>query len=337
MRTLLIHLRKSIKLIIIVGIALLLALGILYILFKPMYVVKLNGEIIGYTDAKRQLQDKIQDYMKSGDGKKIAFVEIDKLPVYEICYSKKDVKVNEEEVFDTVINSGTPYYKNYAIMVNGEEKYYVSTYEEAEKIIANLKEKKSTNIDSITYVAKYSSEMLTESGVDDVVAALFVEPKPEPKPEPVVAKKTTQKQSRSYSSGGYSSGMSYGYQSVGVSFVRPVSGTITSRYGRRSSGTHKGLDIATNSGTSIGAAASGTVTYAGWNSTGYGNLVIIDHGNGVQTAYAHCSAIYVSVGQSVSTGQSISAVGSTGNSTGPHLHFEVRINGICQNPQNYVY
>ena len=182
MKTLFIHLRKSIKLIIIVVIALLLALGILYFLFKPMYAVKLNGQIIGYTDAKKQLEDKIQKYMKSGDGNKIAFVEVDTMPEYEICYSKNEVKVNEEEVFDTVIASGTPYYKNYAVMLNGEEKYYVATYEEAEKIIATLKEKKSTNIDSITYSAKYSSENLSESVVDDVVAALFVEPKPDPVP-----------------------------------------------------------------------------------------------------------------------------------------------------------
>lgn len=309
MRTLFIHLRKSIKLIIIVVIALLLALGILYFLFRPMYAVKLNGEIIGYTDAKKQLEEKIQQYMKSGDGEKIAFVEIDQLPEYEICYSKSDVKVNEDEVFDTVIATGTPYYKDYAVMVSGEEKYYVATYEEAEKIIADLKAKESTNIDSITYVAKYSSDQLNESSVDDVVAALFVEPEP----VPVQPAKVTR------------------------SLIRPVSGTITSRFGRRSSGTHKGLDIATSTGTPISAAAGGTVSYAGWNSTGYGNFVLIDHGNGVQTGYAHCSALYVSVGQYVSQGQTIAAVGSTGNSTGPHLHLEVRINGVCQNPQNYLY
>lgn len=333
MKNLFIHLRKSIKLIVIVAIALLLALGILYVLFKPMYAVKLNGQVIGYTDAKKQLNNKIQEYMKSGDGKKIAFVEIDAMPEYEICYSKSDVKVDEEKVFDTVISSGTPYYKNYAVMLNGEEKYYVATYEEAEKIIANLKEKKSTNIDSITYVAKYSPENLTESTVDDVVAALFVEPKPEPKP--VV--KTTPKRA-TYSSGTvtYSSGTSYGYQDIGISLARPISGTITSRYGRRSSGIHKGLDIATSTGTSIGAAAGGTVTFSGWSGS-YGNFVIIDHGNGIQTAYAHCSALYVSAGQYVNQGQSIAAVGSTGNSTGPHLHLEVRVNGVCQNPQNYVY
>ena len=118
-------------------------------------------------------------------------------------------------------------------------------------------------------------------------------------------------------------------------FITPVAGTLTSPYGYRSSGFHTGIDLATDSGTPIAAAAAGTVSFAGW-SGGYGNLVIIDHGDGYQTYYAHCSAIYVQVGQSVSAGTTISAVGSTGNSTGPHLHFEVRINGSTVNPQNYI-
>ena len=90
-------------------------------------------------------------------------------------------------------------------------------------------------------------------------------------------------------------------------------------------------------GTNIVAAESGTVILAsyGWNG-GYGNYIIINHGNGVTTRYAHASQLYVSVGQTVSKGQVIAAVGTTGNSTGPHLHFEVRINGSHRNPLNYL-
>ena len=116
MKTILIHLRKSVKLIILLVIGLLLILGIMYLLFRPMYAVKLNGEVIGYTDTKKQLEERISEYMESGDGESIAFVEIDTLPQYEVCYSKKDIKTNEEEVFETVIATGTPYYKNYAIL-----------------------------------------------------------------------------------------------------------------------------------------------------------------------------------------------------------------------------
>ena len=121
--------------------------------------------------------------------------------------------------------------------------------------------------------------------------------------------------------------------------VKPVSGTITSRFGsisRVRSSAHTGLDIAAPYGTSIKAAASGTVTFSGTKGS-YGKMIAISHGNGVQTYYGHCSKLYVSVGQKVSQGTVIAAVGSTGNSTGNHLHFEVRVSGIAYNPQNYVY
>jgi len=78
------------------------------------------------------------------------------------------------------------------------------------------------------------------------------------------------------------------------------------------------------------------VTFAGWKGS-YGNMLVISHGNNVQTYYAHCSKLNASVGASISQGQVIGAVGSTGNSTGPHLHLEIRVNGIAYNPQNYLY
>ena len=116
----------------------------------------------------------------------------------------------------------------------------------------------------------------------------------------------------------------------------PVTGgTVTSRFGRRGSGTHTGIDIGLPSGTSIVAADGGTVTFAGW-SGGYGYMVKISHGSSTQTWYAHCSALLVSAGQEVAKGQPIARVGSTGNSTGPHLHFEVRINGSAVNPAPYI-
>ncbi len=124
-------------------------------------------------------------------------------------------------------------------------------------------------------------------------------------------------------------------------FRWPVSGRITSYFGgRRSPGgigstNHKGIDIAAPKGTPVYAADGGTVTYAGWMS-GYGYLVRISHGNGYETYYGHNSSLTVSVGQKVYKGQQIARVGSTGNSTGNHCHFEIRYNGVAKNPLNYL-
>jgi len=118
-------------------------------------------------------------------------------------------------------------------------------------------------------------------------------------------------------------------------FIWPVNGPVVSGYGMRWGRLHEGIDISASSGTPIWAAASGTVIHAGWLG-GYGNLVVVDHGDGLATAYAHASAILVGVGQQVSQGESLSLVGSTGNSSGPHLHFEVRVNGVAVDPLLYL-
>jgi len=120
----------------------------------------------------------------------------------------------------------------------------------------------------------------------------------------------------------------------------PSTSYITSPFGYRIhpiSGTrkfHTGIDIGASYGSSIVAANSGTVILAGWNG-GYGKCVVVDHGGGYSTLYAHASAILVNHGETVARGQEIAQVGSTGNSTGPHLHYEIRINGEYQNPMNY--
>ncbi|MDY4486193.1 MAG: peptidoglycan DD-metalloendopeptidase family protein [Anaerovibrio sp.] len=123
--------------------------------------------------------------------------------------------------------------------------------------------------------------------------------------------------------------------------IWPISGPITSEFGWRTHpifGTarfHSGLDIGGDYGMSIYAAASGTVIYAGWIS-GYGNAVIIDHGGGVTTLYGHNDSLNVSEGENVAQGQVIAMCGSTGNSTGPHCHFEVRENGEPVSPYGYL-
>jgi murein DD-endopeptidase MepM/ murein hydrolase activator NlpD len=117
--------------------------------------------------------------------------------------------------------------------------------------------------------------------------------------------------------------------------IWPVSAPVTSPFGWRWGRMHEGIDLGAAFGTPIAAAAAGTVIYAGWLG-GYGNLTVIDHGGGLATAYGHQSRIAVSVGQAVAQGETIGYVGSTGHSTGPHLHFEVRVDGQPVDPLGYL-
>ena len=121
--------------------------------------------------------------------------------------------------------------------------------------------------------------------------------------------------------------------------IWPAKGVVSSPYGLRWGGSdfHPGIDIANDMGTPIRATADGVVSIAGWNSGGYGNMVDIDHGNGVMTRYGHASYVVVSAGQQVKRGQIIAYMGSTGFSTGPHVHYEVRINGQAVDPSGYLF
>ena len=122
-----------------------------------------------------------------------------------------------------------------------------------------------------------------------------------------------------------------------VPSIWPAAGYVSSPYGLRFDGTefHQGIDIAAEMGTPIVATADGVVTAAGWNG-GYGNMVDVDHGGGIVTRYGHASALAVTVGQRVRRGEVIAYAGSTGHSTGPHVHYEVRVDGQPVNPAGYL-
>lgn len=325
LKKLLMHMRRSIKLITLIAVALLIVIGFIASFYKVSYIVNIDGEMVGYTDNKSKLQSQINDYIENGEEENTAFVQVDSLPEYNICLLKKDINSDDDKIFNMIKSDGTTYYRYYAILDNQEEKIYVPTFSEAEDIVEKLKEKKSSNTEKITIAEKYETELKEMTAIDDAVSKLYVAP---PK-KVVVAKRTVNT----------STTISNNKVSLGISLSRPVSGIITSRFGVNSSvrsSSHTGLDIAASLGTSITAAASGTVSYAGWKGS-YGKLAVITHENGVQTYYGHCNALYVTAGQTVTQGQTIAAVGSTGNSTGPHLHFEIRVNGVAYNPQNYLY
>jgi len=328
----LIKIRTIIKMVILIGISTFLILGGVAFCYNPIYSVSVNGEFIGYTENKSELQKKINNYTQAGDGKNsnVAFVQIDQMPEYKLCLLKRNIITNDNEIFNKVISSGVTYYRYYAIAIKEEEKLYLSDIETAEAVINGLKEKDSNNINSLMIIEKYETEIKDFTSKDDAISKLY---------EKKVVKKVTVAK-KSSGSVNTSTKIGGGKASLGgITLIKPVSGTITSRFGARSgirSGAHTGLAIAASTGTTIKAAAGGTVTFVGYKGS-YGNMVVINHGNGVQTYYAHCSTLCVSNGATVAQGQKIATVGSTGNSTGPHLHLEVRVNGVAYNPQNYVY
>ena len=290
----------------------------------------LDGKFAGYISNKSKLQKDINDYMKQGNGENVSFVDITTLPEYSLCLVKKDTATIDTQILSNVEESGTTYYRYYAIVVGQEEKYYVDTKQEAEDIINKLKEQNSENIDTIAYTEINSTELKDFSDINSVVTALYVKPKPV---------KTVAVGGGSSKSGAGMTGMADASSKpvLGISLIQPISGTITATFREKGYSSHTGVDIAGPIGTTVIAAAGGTVEEAGPSGTGYGILIKISNGNGVETLYGHLSKVYVTPGQYVAQGESIGARGSTGNSTGPHLHFEIRVNGVAVNPQNYLY
>lgn len=325
--------RTSVKLMSLLVFAIIIIISLFAIFYKPTYSVSINGEFIGYTKDKSNLQKRINDYIEKGDesNQNIAFAEVTTMPEYKLCLLKKDIVTNDEEIYSAVIHDSTTYYRYYAILLDNEEKAYVGSFSEAEQIVDKLKEKNTNNIDKISIKEKYNTGMDQFASIDDAVTQLYEE-------KPVVVA-TTKKTTSTYSVGRKATSMSYQKVPINISFIRPISGTITSRFGsisRVRTSAHKGLDIAAPTGTKIAAAAAGTVTCSSYQGS-LGNLIVISHGNGIETYYGHCSKLYAKVGQYVEQGEIIAAVGSTGNSTGPHLHLEIKVNGVSYNPQNYVY
>ncbi len=330
----------------IASIGLLIIAGFIYIKYKPLYKVTLNGEVIGYVENKEKMQEKIQSFTNDLEGN-ITSITIGEMPQYELelVSGIKESETKEDVVLATVKEQAEIKCRVYAIKLDGKEKAIVNSKEEAEKVVNDIKSELSSgmsinleieeqeknkkeidNKDTTIEVAKLNIDKDVQVQVKEYERKIAESRSAENRRKAKEASQTQTKTTKGASAPVTSSGM----------FMKPVSGAIiTSKYGQRSSGFHTGTDFAIAKGTPIYASAAGTVTYSGKKGS-YGNLVIIDHGNGYKTYYAHCSALYVSVGQSVSKGENIAAVGSTGNSTGPHVHFEIRYNGSTLNPQNYV-
>lgn len=337
MKKFLIKIRTFLKFFILILISVFLIIGTIAIIYKPIYSVYIDGNLVGYCEDKGKLQSRISEYMEKGDenidNTNLAYISIDNLPTYKMCLLKRGITTNDDEIFQMVKETGVPYYKYFAILDDDDEVIYVSQFKTARNILKQLKKKDSENFDDLSILEKYESELKNFSSEEDAISKLYVKKK-EKKSAPNVNNISISnvKVSTSFN-------LSSSKPSLGISLIRPVNGSISSRFGSISSvrsGIHTGLDIAAPGGTSIKSASDGVVVFAGYKGS-FGKMVAIAHGNNVLTYYGHCSRLYVSRGQKISQGSTIAAVGSTGNSTGCHLHFEIRVNGVAYNPQKYIY
>ena len=314
-----------IRLINIVAIALFIITIIILFKFNVVCEVTIAGESVGYVANKEEFEGKVNEILNKEEEAKL-HTTIENMPEYSLKLVDKSQETNEETILAKLEDSSETTYKLYAVTLDGKEKAVLASLDEAEKIVDEMTEKYEDDLElDIGIVDVITTDKEDESTVK--VAKADLNEEITDKIEEIEAEIAEQKEIESHTVNGV------------YLEVKPVSGTITSRFGNRESIRtygHTGLDIAAPAGTPIKAAADGTVTFSGY-SGGYGYVVKISHGNGIETYYGHCSALYVSAGEKVEAGDTIAAVGSTGNSTGNHLHFEVRVNGTEVNPQNYLY
>ena len=307
--------KEMAKILKLITIALVIIMLILIVKYKPLYKVTINGESVGYINNKKAFETLVSEEILENKGESVAFVDLNSNVEYEYEFVDRDEEPNEEKIFETIKNNVKTTYQIFAITLDGENRGYTNTLEEAETVVNQIKKEYNKDLELNIGINKIYTESLDTQSIE--LATKSLEDKIDTK---IKEKKSTV------------NGIVLAYKPV-------TGGSISSRYGvssRIRSSDHTGLDVAASSGTDIVAAASGEVTFSGWKGS-YGYLVIISHGNGVETWYGHCSKLYVSQGETVEGGETIALVGSTGNSTGPHLHLEVRINGTHVNPQNYLY
>ncbi len=289
--------------------------------------MSISGKEVGYIQSKEAFEESIKEDITNSTDKNIDYFDIKITPEYELKLVNKELKTNEQEISKLLEENVDITYKYYEIALNNNTIECVNTIEEAEELVNKVKEENKEELD-LSIVEKYTNEEQEVKTTGIEIAETAIQEKINTQLEEEKKKK---EQEEWYNSLPSINGIKLA--------VTPITGTITSRYGVSSSirsSDHTGLDIAAKSGTPIKVVADGTVTCASYKGS-YGNIVKIDHGNGFETWYAHTSKMYVSVGQQVKTGDVIAAVGSTGNSTGPHLHFEIRIDGEHVNPQKYLY
>ena len=295
--------------------------------FKFVYMVEMGGVELGLVNDKDKFEKDVKDTLENLE-EPVVSAKLQENPKYSLRLVDKD----DEKIEKT--------YRYYNIKEDDKLLAKVSTTEEKDNLLKELEEAKQVKDLKVEeektkeyYIISYEeAKQLASTNVDNI------ENEKKNKLEKEKIEKRNTNIVKNIRRGGTVSASSSSNASAmlgSLSFRRPLNSSRVSA-GYLGYPGHRGIDFPSPQGTPVMAAESGTVTTVMYSNKSYGNRVIIDHGNGISTLYGHNSTIGVSLGQKVSKGQTIAGVGSTGNSTGNHVHFEIRINGKPINPTSYV-
>ncbi|MDD3303571.1 MAG: M23 family metallopeptidase [Clostridia bacterium] len=297
--------------------------------YKPAVKTYINGECIGYFSSPQQFDEVYNDLViekQNIDSNVKVYLESE--PTFETSYIRESL-LSQQNVYTNLRGNIKTEFIVYKVLVNNEEKMTFNVQDDANKYVEDLK-KEVAKLDVQIKEEKVSElgDLTTLEKADAILKDIVDRNKP-------VQSNKTQNYSNNSSTNQKASD-AIANASLAQGGIWPTISTyISSTYGWRWGTIHTGTDIAGKYGDPVYAWKDGLVTYSGWAGS-YGNIVKIDHGNGISTWYAHCSKLLVKAGQEVSQGQTISLMGSTGFSTGNHLHFEVRINGVHVNSYPYI-
>lgn len=298
-------------------------------MYKPAVKTYLNGKFIGYFSNEQQFDDVYNDLVtekQNIDPNVKVYLEAE--PVFEESYIRESLFA-EQNIYTNLRAEIKTEYTIYQVAVNNEVKMTFNTQDEANTYAEDLK-KEVTKLNTEVKTQKVSElgELTSIESANSILKDIVDRNKPvtpTKKPNTNKTTSTTERASDAIANTALAEGG-----------IWPTTARyISSPYGWRWGTIHTGTDIAGPYGSPIYAYKAGLVIYSGWMKD-YGNIIKLDHGNGFQTWYAHCSKLLVTAGQEVSQGETISLMGSTGFSTGNHLHFEVRINGIHVNSYPYI-
>ena len=300
--------------------------------YKPTVKAYIDGKFVGYFSSEQQFDEVYNDLVtekQNIDSNVKVYLESE--PTFETSYTR-DSLIAKQNVYTNLRSEMKTEYTVYEVAVDGENKMKFDTKDDADRYAENLKaEVSKLNVEVKEEKLEDKGEITTVERADNILKDIVDRNKPVETPKATVSSKNTTNNSNQIQTAA----------TIGATSVQATGGGVWPTVNRRINcqymgySGHTGIDLGGAVGTAIYAYKTGTVTFAGWGS-GYGLHVKIDHGNGMTTYYAHCSELFVSVGQQVTEGQMIAKIGMTGYTTGPHLHFEVRFNGVPTNPYPYI-